>query len=815
MALTAIVTNAGRAALVNASNTGTAPVTIAQVGLTATAVVPGVGITALPGEYKRVATISGDVVADDTIHLIVRDESADVFTVRSFALYLADGTLFAVYGQAGVILEKSAQAMMLLAIDVQFADVAAAMLTFGNANFLNPPATTEIQGVVELATVGEAQAGIDALRALTPAAAKAAILGWLLAQDGSGSGLDADLLDGQDGSYYSNIPQRLGYTPVNKAGDTMTGSLSLVFAGGPALTLNSSGVAIGKLTMQNDGNLMLYRNAGSGDAAVFGVNSQTGPFTVYMPMTRQGNTVWDAGNDGSGSGLDADLLDGQDGSYYSNITQRLGFTPLNKAGDTASGRIGFTGGVTGNNSLATATSNLGEIEVRGNGNGAAMMTFHRPNSRAVYFGLDTDNSLKIGGWSLGATAYTMWHSGNDGAGSGLDADLLDGYQASQFMRNNNSGWVASEEGTPRFFFSASSSTYARINTSFRWQNTASSDVASLDESGNIWLNGQIDTTRVLCRANGDGQAVKIGDDAWLGDVNISNGLRITGVQNADRGYLCFGNADVTVLGRIGTGPLTYNGYTLWHAGNDGSGSGLDADLLDGQDGSYYSNVTARLGYTPVNKAGDTISGQLTAGGLVNNSSRTYFGRDGGGWHWFAGAGLPAEPGSLAIGFASDGTNITTINFMINGGAKLQLSSSGATISGNAVWHAGNDGSGSGLDADLIDGYQASDLAKMADFANNLSAAGYQKLAGGAILQWCTTATQQNVETTTTATFPIQFPNAVLDVQLTTRVDIASVEADTWYQLVGDPSLSGCTVMRARSDNDADRPSYCRIFALGR
>jgi len=28
-------------------------------------------------------------------------------------------------------------------------------------------------------------------------------------------------------------------------------------------------------------------------------------------------------------------------------------------------------------------------------------------------------------------------------------------------------------------------------------------------------------------------------------------------------------------------------YTIWHAGNDGASSGLDADLLDGQQGSYY------------------------------------------------------------------------------------------------------------------------------------------------------------------------------------------------------------------------------------
>ncbi|MDX5370596.1 MAG: hypothetical protein LPL29_14595 [Alphaproteobacteria bacterium] len=32
-------------------------------------------------------------------------------------------------------------------------------------------------------------------------------------------------------------------------------------------------------------------------------------------------------------------------------------------------------------------------------------------------------------------------------------------------------------------------------------------------------------------------------------------------------------------------------YTLIHTGNDGAGSGLDADLLDGQHGSYYRNAS--------------------------------------------------------------------------------------------------------------------------------------------------------------------------------------------------------------------------------
>lgn len=46
-----------------------------------------------------------------------------------------------------------------------------------------------------------------------------------------------------------------------------------------------------------------------------------------------------------------------------------------------------------------------------------------------------------------------------------------------------------------------------------------------------------------------------------------------------------------------------DGNKIWHQGNDGAGSGLDADLLDGNDSSYYTNIPARLGYTPVNVNG--------------------------------------------------------------------------------------------------------------------------------------------------------------------------------------------------------------------
>jgi hypothetical protein len=57
-----------------------------------------------------------------------------------------------------------------------------------------------------------------------------------------------------------------------------------------------------------------------------------------------------------------------------------------------------------------------------------MMTFHRPSSYAAYFGLDTDNQWKVGGWSAGAVAYKLYHSGNitistAAPSGGVDGDI--------------------------------------------------------------------------------------------------------------------------------------------------------------------------------------------------------------------------------------------------------------------------------------------------------------------------------------------------------------------------------------------------------
>ena len=163
-ALIFTVTDAGRAALRNAQGDGTSAVRIAYATVTATAFASGQPV---PDEIKRIASITGGATAADTIHVTISDASQDVYAVRGFGFYLADGTLFASYGQAEVIVEKSAGAVMLLACDVQFASVSAGQITFGDTTFVNPAATTDTLGVVKLASDDDAKAGRDAQKAVT------------------------------------------------------------------------------------------------------------------------------------------------------------------------------------------------------------------------------------------------------------------------------------------------------------------------------------------------------------------------------------------------------------------------------------------------------------------------------------------------------------------------------------------------------------------------------------------------------------------------------------------------------------------------
>lgn len=112
--------------------------------------------------------------------------------------------------------------------------------------------------------------------AAQPAATNAAanILAKLLTVDGAGSGLDADLLDGNSSAYFIDIAARLGYTPVNRAGDTMTGKLNVQIAGEAFRMITTAARGTGA-------NYMTFRDP-TGDKAFLGyANFADDNFLIY------------------------------------------------------------------------------------------------------------------------------------------------------------------------------------------------------------------------------------------------------------------------------------------------------------------------------------------------------------------------------------------------------------------------------------------------------------------------------------------------------------------------------------------------------
>jgi hypothetical protein len=97
----------------------------------------------------------------------------------------------------------------------------------------------------------------------------------------------------------------------------------------------------------------------------------------------------------------------------------LADTKFDKTGGAITGSVSVSAQLsvthTVASAMATATPNLGAIEVRGSGSGVsgggAFLQFHRPGAFASYLGLDQDNVWKVGGWSAGATSYRILHEG--------------------------------------------------------------------------------------------------------------------------------------------------------------------------------------------------------------------------------------------------------------------------------------------------------------------------------------------------------------------------------------------------------------------
>ena len=169
---------------------------------------------AVSGQSNVIADATSDTltfVAGSNI-TITTDSTNDSITINATDNVSNSFATIAVAGHSNVVADSSTDTLTLLA---------------SSGIDISTNATTD--------TITITNTGVTSVNGLTGSVSAQNIIDAVKTLDGPASGLNADLLDGNDGSYYQ---QALGYTPVNKAGDTMTGYLTL--SGAPTSNLHAA-----------------------------------------------------------------------------------------------------------------------------------------------------------------------------------------------------------------------------------------------------------------------------------------------------------------------------------------------------------------------------------------------------------------------------------------------------------------------------------------------------------------------------------------------------------------------------------------------
>jgi hypothetical protein len=425
--------------------------------------------------------------------------------------------------------------------------------------------------------------------------------------------------------------------------------------------------------------------------------------------------------DGSGSGLDADTVDGLQAASFLR----------SDASDVTSGNLQVTGATYGGISIGEANTNYDgwnrQLNIHGSGHarvnvktanvqmgiyahdswqGGAMGHVGTYTNHQLSFICNTNQrAVLTTGGSLSTTVQgTLWGATNDGSGSGLDADTVDGLQASNLARSDAS-WSSGSGWKQTFFSGAGGATFGSNHYSMgidyangAWSSPNYSDLIIGYHTG-IRLGAAYSGIRFYNNspttdANNDGN----------GDSGEALLMTIGGGGSSSSGAHVYINNSLYIKNGTGTNNIA------WHAGNDGSGSGLDADTVDGIQGASFLR----------SDAADTATGLITlnAGhGMLRQDDVYVYPNSflkAAHWKFAQSAQLNSPPGSgswrhvqTIQGWSQHSSSYPSWQMSFGNGAigVRQSTSNTAWAGWQTLWTSGNDGSGSGLDADTLDGLQ--------------------------------------------------------------------------------------------------------------
>lgn len=474
---------------------------------------------------------------------------------------------------------------------------------------------------------------------------------WHAGNDGAGSGLDADLLDGLSSARYL----------LSNAQGTTTTNMDTLVANGLYYT---SSTATGRPSGAGAGSVLVADLDTDRKLQVFWEHSTQKQWvrTMTTNVWSSWNQYWSAGNDGAGSGLDADTVDGIDSAALLQRADYLitDFATFNYDGLTAGKIYTLYTNFQPTNRPAGGANYFSGFMIKNNVAGSTFVTIFITSATSTPQSWLATYTTALSAWA------PMWNSATDGAGSGLDADLLDGISSGSFL----------------------------LRTDFTL-----SDLNAVVPSGISGSSATFVTS--VNPANKPGSANYFSGIIFKQSIS-SNYATMIAFDSGNGAWIRYAASDVW-----------QTWYPLWSGVNDGSGSGLDADLFDGIDSTWFVYGGGDKAATIVTDANTpTKSGFYSLDSPYTNGPAA------------ASCGILHVQHQLSN--ANSAFQLARRDGADTGDLWMRTKASGSWNAWIKLWSAGNDGAGSGLDADLLDGLNTA-AAATASTVMTRDAAGRSKV----------------------------------------------------------------------------------------
>ena len=511
--------------------------------------------------------------------------------------------------------------------------------------------------------------------------------------------------------------------------------------------------------------------------------------------------IWNSANDGAGSGLDADTVDGTQASLFKRINGEF-LLDVNDDYDTETGtwstgtstswgEPNITGGYAYNDGTGSRTydvptgaescwishltwSSGGYVDVLGVQSDGGEVFLRRINTHQAVQNSDEGagqhdgSTITFAGTSLSSFGKIKFKNRNgrfhltgivfsssqwegtegtgmihpkqitqQGSGNGLDSDKLDGQQGTYYLDYNNFTNTPTIPTVPDSY----APTDAEANVQADWtETTTTSDAYILNKPATFAPSAHDHDSTYVKLTSSEEQEISgdvLFNDTVQFDGDVQNITSTTAVNIQTTGGAMLVLKDTNSAGVAANPYINFVDSSNTRVGYIGIGSTGNSKLyLEGLGGIQTNNPLSVTGSLTVSTTGN-FAGKVNfqgdaaiEGGSGYGVFKGYTGNDN---HFISVRGIVANTSTTTITGGHQTTFVEHADESNEGwyfkskttGTYREIARIDGTnkmyLGGNEVWNAGNDGSGSGLDADTVDGSHANlsyGAGKQYDFTVN-------------------------------------------------------------------------------------------------